>query len=77
MFKLAIPVLHVSSSVAAEKFYCDCLGFRQKFAYRPFGGPDLNPTRHEMPLICGVESARGYAPRSVFRISIEPLGVKE
>src|SRR5215210_1441691 len=39
MFKLAIPVLHVSSSAAAEEFYCDCLGFRKKFSYRPFGGP--------------------------------------
>ena len=40
MFKLAIPVLHVSSSAAAEEFYCDRLGFIQKFAYRPFGGLD-------------------------------------
>ena len=35
MFKRAIPVLHVSSSKAAEQFYCDGLGFRQRFAYRP------------------------------------------
>jgi lactoylglutathione lyase len=34
MFKFAIPVLHVSSSAAAEKFYCDQLGFKQSFAYR-------------------------------------------
>jgi uncharacterized glyoxalase superfamily protein PhnB len=34
MFKLAIPVLHVSSSAAAEEFYCNRLGFREKFAYR-------------------------------------------
>ena len=34
MFKLAIPVMHVSSSVAAEEFYCKRLGFRQEFAYR-------------------------------------------
>ncbi|MEN3333751.1 MAG: hypothetical protein V7641_3116 [Blastocatellia bacterium] len=40
MFKLAIPVLHVSSSAAAEEFYCNRLGFRQEFAYRPFGGLD-------------------------------------
>ena len=40
MFKLAIPVLHVSSSAAAEEFYCQRLGFRQEFAYRPFGGLD-------------------------------------
>ena len=35
MFKRAIPVLHVSNSKAAEQFYCDGLGFRQRFAYRP------------------------------------------
>ena len=40
MFKSAIPVLHVSSSAAAEEFYCKSLGFSQKFAYRPFGGLD-------------------------------------
>ena len=40
MFKSAIPVLHVSSSAAAEQFYCDSLGFHREFAYRPFGGID-------------------------------------
>jgi catechol 2,3-dioxygenase-like lactoylglutathione lyase family enzyme len=40
MFKLAIPVLHVSSSAAAEEFYCNRLGFRKESAYRPFGGLD-------------------------------------
>ncbi|HKY06063.1 MAG TPA: VOC family protein [Blastocatellia bacterium] len=34
MFKSAIPVLHVSSSRAAEEFYCDRLGFSKQFAYR-------------------------------------------
>lgn len=34
MLKLAIPVLHVSSSAAAEEFYCNRLGFRRQFAYR-------------------------------------------
>jgi catechol 2,3-dioxygenase-like lactoylglutathione lyase family enzyme len=34
LFKRAIPVLHVSSSVAAEEFYCQRLGFRLEFAYR-------------------------------------------
>ena len=34
MFKLAIPVLHVSSAALAEEFYCQRLGFAQKFAYR-------------------------------------------
>jgi len=40
MLKIAIPVLHVSSSVAAEQFYCNRLGFRQDFANRPFGKLD-------------------------------------
>lgn len=35
MLKLAIPVLHVSRSEAAEEFYCARLGFRLEFAYRP------------------------------------------
>lgn len=39
MFKQAIPVLHVSSSAQAEKFY-EQLGFQLEFAYRPFGGVD-------------------------------------
>ena len=34
MFKLAIPVLHVINSAAAEEFYCNRLGFRREFAYR-------------------------------------------
>ncbi|HZM27564.1 MAG TPA: VOC family protein [Gemmatimonadales bacterium] len=38
MLRLAIPVLHVSSSMAAERFYCVGLGFLQRFAYRPDDG---------------------------------------
>jgi uncharacterized glyoxalase superfamily protein PhnB len=34
LFKLAIPVMHVRSSVAGEEFYCERLGFRREFAYR-------------------------------------------
>lgn len=34
MLKFAIPVLHVSSSVAAGQFF-NRLGFRQEFAMRP------------------------------------------
>ncbi|MET0397717.1 MAG: VOC family protein [Longimicrobiaceae bacterium] len=34
MLRLAIPVLHVSSSAAAEAFYAR-LGFRALWAYRP------------------------------------------
>ena len=35
MLRFAIPVLHVSSSLSAEEFYCNQLGFQKKFAYRP------------------------------------------
>jgi uncharacterized glyoxalase superfamily protein PhnB len=35
VFKLAIPVLHVAGSSAAEAFYCGQLGFRREFEYRP------------------------------------------
>ncbi len=34
MIKQAIPVLHVSSSISAEDFYCQQLGFRKIFANR-------------------------------------------
>src|SRR4051812_4262754 len=34
MLKLAIPVLRVSDSAAAEDFYCNRLGFRREFASR-------------------------------------------
>ena len=34
MIKLAIPLLHVSDSAAAEEFYCKRLGFRRDFAHR-------------------------------------------
>ena len=34
MIKLAIPLVHVSDSAAAEDFYCNRLGFRREFAYR-------------------------------------------
>jgi len=34
MFKLAIPLLHVSNAAAAEDFYCNRLGFRREFAHR-------------------------------------------
>jgi len=38
MLTCAIPALHVSSSTAAEQFYCVGLGFQQRFAYRPDEG---------------------------------------
>jgi uncharacterized glyoxalase superfamily protein PhnB len=34
LFRFAVPVLRVTSSVAAEEFYCKRLGFRREFAYR-------------------------------------------
>ena len=34
LLKLAIPLLHVSSSTQAEDFYCNRLGFRREFAHR-------------------------------------------
>ena len=34
MLKVAIPLLHVSSSAVAEDFYCNKLGFRREFAHR-------------------------------------------
>jgi uncharacterized glyoxalase superfamily protein PhnB len=40
MFKMAIPVLHVSSSAAAEAFYCGKLGFKPEFVYRPTEAAD-------------------------------------
>ncbi len=42
MLRQAIPVLHVSNSTVAEHFYCEGLGFQQRFAYRPHH-PDADP----------------------------------
>ena len=69
MFKLAIPVLHVSSSATAEEFYCDRLGFQQKFAYRPFGGSDpcyMGLTRDEVDLHVSSFSGDGVSGGVVF-----------
>lgn len=33
MLQIALPVLHVTSSKAAEDFYCGLLGFRKEFEY--------------------------------------------
>jgi catechol 2,3-dioxygenase-like lactoylglutathione lyase family enzyme len=35
MFRIALPILGVTSSATAEQFYCGQLGFRRKYAYRP------------------------------------------
>ena len=34
LVKVAIPLVHVSSSAAAEEFYCERPGFRQEFSDR-------------------------------------------
>ena len=34
MLQIALPVLHVTSSKAAEDFYCGLLGFQKEFEYR-------------------------------------------
>jgi len=34
MFRSATPLLHVSNSATAQRFYCDQLGFRLEFAHR-------------------------------------------
>jgi catechol 2,3-dioxygenase-like lactoylglutathione lyase family enzyme len=74
MFKFAIPVLHVSSSAAAEEFYCERLGFTQSFAYRPFGGADpcyMGVTRDDVELHLSSFSGDGVAGGVVF------LGVQD
>jgi catechol 2,3-dioxygenase-like lactoylglutathione lyase family enzyme len=40
MLKTAIPVLHVSSSMVGEAFYCTKLGFRVESVYRPAEAQD-------------------------------------
>ena len=40
MFRFAIPVLHAADSRRAERFYCESLGFEQRWAYRPFDSDD-------------------------------------
>jgi catechol 2,3-dioxygenase-like lactoylglutathione lyase family enzyme len=69
MFKYAIPVLHVTSSAAAEEFYCKRLGFTQSFAYRPFGGADpcyMGLTRDDVELHLSSFSGDGVAGGVVF-----------
>ena len=71
MFKFAIPVLHVSSSVAAAEFYCGCLGFSEEFAYRPFGGSDpcyMGLTRDDVQLHVSSFSGDGVAGGAVFLV---------
>ncbi len=70
MFKLAIPVLHVSSAAAAQEFYCDRLGFRQEFTYR-IDEPNPDPcymglTRDGVELHVSSFSGDGVAGGVVF-----------
>ena len=59
MLKLAIPLLHVSKSAAAESFFCNQLGFKREFAHcAGEGGSDpcyMGLTRDGM---CGCISLR-------------------
>lgn len=69
MLKFAIPVLHVTSSAAAEDFYCERLGFQQTFACRPFGGADpcyMGIARDEVELHLSSFSGDGVAGGVVF-----------
>ena len=72
MFQRAIPVLHVSSSAAAEEFYCARLGFHQEFAYRPFGGLDpcyMGLARDEARLHVSSFSGDGISGGVVFIVA--------
>jgi catechol 2,3-dioxygenase-like lactoylglutathione lyase family enzyme len=69
MLKFAIPVLHVSNASAAEEFYCARLGFKQTFAYRPFGEADpcyMGLTRDDVELHVSSFSGDGVAGGVVF-----------
>lgn len=80
MFKLAIPVLHVSSSAAAEEFYCIRLGFHQEFAYRPFGGLDpcyMGLTRGDARLHVSSFSGDGVSGGVVFLLVDDVDGLHE
>ena len=48
MFKIAIPVIHVSDSATAEEFYGQRLGFNLLFSYRP---DETNNDPCYMPLV--------------------------
>jgi uncharacterized glyoxalase superfamily protein PhnB len=48
VLKLAIPLVHVSNTAAAEEFYCARLGFRREFAHR---GDEAKPD----PCYMGIE----------------------
>ena len=75
MFKFAIPVLHATNSTAAEEFYCARLGFKQTFAYRPFGGTEpcyMGLERDNVELHVSSFSGDGVAGGVVF-IGVEDI----
>lgn len=41
MFKIALPILGITDSARAERFYREQLGFQRKYAYRP------NPSKQD------------------------------
>ncbi len=72
MFKFAIPVLHVSNAATAEEFYCNRLGFRQRFAYR-FDDAQPDPcymglTRDEVQLHVSSFAGDGVSGGVVFLV---------
>jgi catechol 2,3-dioxygenase-like lactoylglutathione lyase family enzyme len=68
MFGEAVPVLHVASSEAAERFYCGQLGFTRTFAYRPNApAPD--------PCYMGLARDRAELHVSSFSGDAKPGGV--
>jgi catechol 2,3-dioxygenase-like lactoylglutathione lyase family enzyme len=69
MLRLAIPVLHVASSVVGEEFYCTLLGFEREFAYRPTEAADpgyLGLKRDEARLHLSSFSGDGVAGGLVY-----------
>ncbi len=62
---VAIPLMHVSSSKAAEEFYCHKLGFTKEWDYRPAApAPDpayLGLRRDGVPLNVSSFSGDGVA----------------
>lgn len=70
MLRKAIPVLHVSSSEAAETFFCRDLGFHLDFVYRPAEGMTdpcyLGVSREGVVLHASSFSGDGSCPGVVY-----------
>jgi uncharacterized glyoxalase superfamily protein PhnB len=72
MFRSLIPILHVSNAAAAVEFYCNRLGFSQRFAYR-FDDAQPDPCymgleRDEVRLHVSSFSGDGAAGGAVFLV---------